>query len=377
MDCENRINSLDRLRGLAILMVVVYHTTDIEFSGFVGQSFLCLRSGLWTGVDLFFVLSGYLITKRLLDQKGQKHFLRNYFIRRSLRIFPLFYAYLLAVLVMLPWAAEFSKAGLLVDAIQSEPFQKLSRGQAWLWTYTHNFYQASEPGRLPGMGHLWSLAIEEQFYLVWPFVALVVRSRRCFAVLSLFILASAFATRLVLLTNGFEPWAIFHISPARLDGLAVGAFVAAMRPRRGITGHNGWPVTLLIGMAMVTVGVLVIRNQGFDKLNQEVQFVGYSAISCLFAGVVWISLDGSQEKKRSSCFRLLEPIGRISYCIYIVHWPIQIAVSAGLDKMQLSIGIKAVLQFGLVFVLSYGLAVISWKFFEFPLIQWGRRITSD
>ena len=375
MENEERINKLDQIRGLAILMVVVYHTTDFAFAGSLGQAFLFLRSGLWTGVDLFFVLSGFLITKRLLEQRDQQRFLRHYFVRRLLRIFPLFYAYLIAILIVLPLAALISGSALLENAVHSEPFKKLSEGQFWLWTYTHNFYQANGPGMLPGMGHLWSLAVEEQFYLVWPFLVLVFRSQRVFACVSAMVLVIACVTRVVLTAYGFEEWAIFHITPARLDGLAAGAIVASLHSKRSLVANVrvAWPVGLV---AILAIAILMFRNQGFDKLNREVQLFGYLAVSCFFATVVSSCATSTQEKKGSSALRFLERVGRISYCIYVVHWPIQIAVSAVLAKMQWPIAMAATVQFTSVFLLSYLLAALSWKYFELPLIRLGRRITS-
>src|SRR5690242_3161095 len=112
------------------------------------------------GVDLFFVLSGFLITGLLLDAKGKPHYFRNFYARRTVRIFPLYYLVLFLLLVVLP--AVIAVPPALAHA---------RREQAWLWTYTSNFYIASKASWALGyVSHFWSLAIEEHFYLLWPLV---------------------------------------------------------------------------------------------------------------------------------------------------------------------------------------------------------------
>ena len=119
------------------------------------------------------------------------------------------------------------------------------------------------------MGHVLSLAVEEHFYLVWPFLALVFRSPRTFAVVSLVVFVSSSVIRVVLASLGYEPWALFHITPARLDGVSAGSFVAAV-----LMNQSNLPARKLFYMAgLVAVGVITVislRNQGFDKLNPEV-----------------------------------------------------------------------------------------------------------
>src|SRR5258706_538487 len=161
------IPALDGLRGVAILLVLVLHFAPYA-PGLQAPTVLLDRlylrvSGIgWTGVDLFFVLSGYLITGILYDTRGSKHYFRQFYARRFLRIFPLYYVALALFLIILPWPHSF-------DSVIRE-----LRGDAvWYWTYLYNMRVAAT-GFLPSsaLGHFWSLAVEEQFYLIWPIVVL-------------------------------------------------------------------------------------------------------------------------------------------------------------------------------------------------------------
>ena len=141
--------------------------------------------GGWIGVDLFFVLSGFLITGILYDAKGGPHYFRNFYMRRSLRIFPLYYAFLILIFAVMP----------LLRASGADHVGK----QVWMWTYLSNvlFARVGWEGMPAHTTHLWSLAIEEQFYLLWPLLVWLA-SRRRLIQLCVGSIAVAFATRLVL-----------------------------------------------------------------------------------------------------------------------------------------------------------------------------------
>ncbi|HLL88149.1 MAG TPA: acyltransferase, partial [Tepidisphaeraceae bacterium] len=159
--------ALDGLRGLAILLVMVSHYVAPPAGG--GRWGLVFRRAAdagWVGVDLFFALSGFLITGILLDAKGKPGFFRNFFARRTLRVFPLYYGVLFVVCVLLP-ALGLLKLGVPLS-------------QRWLWLYATNLFPLLRSADGAGFffpnswdlqfGHFWSLAVEEHFYLAWPLV---------------------------------------------------------------------------------------------------------------------------------------------------------------------------------------------------------------
>ncbi|MBD0321145.1 MAG: acyltransferase, partial [Gemmatimonadetes bacterium] len=164
---RGHLPALDGLRGVAVALVVLLHFTLFVPAGPV-ESFFSRGVGTgWMGVDLFFVLSGFLITGILYDSRDSPAYFRNFYARRSLRIFPLYYAYLFAIFAVLP----------RVQAGAAGPAEESAR--IWVWTYLSNVLFARGGWEvMPGhTTHLWSLAVEEQFYLLW-FAAVVMAPRR-------------------------------------------------------------------------------------------------------------------------------------------------------------------------------------------------------
>ena len=146
---HHRIKILDGFRGLAILLVVGYHYFNFFSFG-------------WTGVDLFFVLSGFLITGKLVESLGAEHYFRTFYINRILRIVPLYYIILLLFFVLIPF---------LLPSFVSVSFKELLHQQIYYWTFAVNIYDAVHGWPLNvTLIHFWSLACEMQFYLLWPFI---------------------------------------------------------------------------------------------------------------------------------------------------------------------------------------------------------------
>src|SRR5260370_16732322 len=189
---------LDGIRGLAILLVMAVHFIgDATPRNFAERLAVKLASYGVLGVDLFFVLSGFLITGLLLDAKNDPHYFRNFYARRILRIFPLYYLVLALLFLVLP------------RLIALTPALELARErQVWLWTYTANFYIAAKSSwaALTYVSHFWSLAIEEHFYLLWP-LAVFLLSRETLARICLAAIGGA-----PLLPTPPSPPALLHLS---------------------------------------------------------------------------------------------------------------------------------------------------------------------
>ena len=218
-----RIPVLDGWRGFAILVVILHNGGFIAYeldgpSGLVVVLTNTVLASGWVGVQLFFVLSGFLITGILVDTAGAPRFFRSFYLRRTLRIFPVYYAFLAVYFLVVP---------LLPGG--APPGEGQLADQLWYWTYLSNWLPLLEHPSGP-LNHLWSLAVEEQFYLVWPL--LVVVSGRRFPWVVLFFVVAAPLSRLGMHRAGLEPEYLYHFTNARADALAIGALVALAATQR-------------------------------------------------------------------------------------------------------------------------------------------------
>src|SRR5467141_1688790 len=184
---DGHVPALDGLRGLAIIMVLFVHFVGACQPESAFERILIKGSnyGVW-GVDLFFVLSGYLITGILYDSKGSAHYYRNFYVRRILRIFPLYYGVLFLLFFVFP----------LFPSVYPTGLEESARHQAWVWPFGVNLFIALRGWwALPYISHFWSLAIEEHFYLLWPLVVFSFR-RETLERICLGVIVAALALRI-------------------------------------------------------------------------------------------------------------------------------------------------------------------------------------
>ena len=302
---------LDGVRGLAILLVIASHFLDQSLSGGIGTRLLVKAATYGVlGVDLFFVLSGFLITGLLLEAKGGTNYFRNFYARRTLRIFPLYYFVL--ALVFLVWPRLTTPSPRLANAVEH---------QAWLWTYTTNFYVASQGSweSLTYVTHFWSLAIEEHFYLFWPLVVFLF-SRRVLERICLGVMASALALRIGLALAGVNEISIAVLTPCRMDALCMGGLMALLVRRPG--GMEAWVgrsgrAALLVGGAVVCLSMLGARTQlALPVLHQ----VRTSLYALFFAGLTLMSLKPATNLvARAFQGKVLRFLGKYSYGLYVYH----------------------------------------------------------
>jgi peptidoglycan/LPS O-acetylase OafA/YrhL len=320
---RQHLPALDGLRGTAILAVLLCHYSSLlpQSSPLPG----ILTFG-WTGVDLFFVLSGFLITGILLDTKNSPHYFRNFYARRILRIFPLYFGFLTIILLLLLTLtfAPFKSLDPLRPA-HNQDVHLLWTLQPWLWTYTANFWLAVH--RLWGdwidiVAPLWSLSVEEQFYFVWPLIIFSFSHRNLIRI-CLTISLAALLTRLILTSQGTNWFALYVMTPTRCDPLAAGSLLALL-----IRLPNGIPrarrLSRSIGPAAFLL--LILIGPGFNPFNHPwlADFL-YSLLAILFASLLFWSIDPASLRGIPNRFYelpLLQTLGRYSYCIYLTHLPL-------------------------------------------------------
>lgn len=304
--------ALDGLRGLAILLVVVYHNF-----GFIDYFFFG-----WLGVDLFFVLSGFLITDILLRTLPEKNYLRNFYMRRVLRIFPLYYLALIIFLVIIP------RTNIPLD------LKYYTDNQVWLWTYLQNWlYIFKNPGQTTTLNHLWSLAVEEQFYLLWPMVILFVRRPQYLMILISFLLVAVLGLRLWIWSNQVAELAYFNLYTfSRIDGICIGCLVALLRRSKPgfLERHTTWIV--LFFAALNFIFFFINRRSGYTF--PYLALVGYTTFAMIFGLLVNDTVEGKTKIVRAIFnIGVLKFFGRISYGFYIFHWPVYLLSAPWLGRI--------------------------------------------
>lgn len=351
---RNHYPALDGLRGVAILLVVFLHNFGFMSYFFFG----------WLGVDLFFVLSGFLITEILLNTVGQKNFLKNFYVRRVLRIFPLFYLVLVICLLILP---NITCLGLNADYY--------TKNQFWLWTYLQNWlYVFKEPYGDKLLLHTWSLAVEEQFYLVWPVLILLFRKPKYLLAVMMAILLVTCISRYVVWTYKVEDLAYSSLYTfTRIDGLCIGSMVALLQKVNPQFLKKNTLIIVLL-MAAVNFGFYFINHQSGFTLPY-LAFAGYTTFAVLFGLLVYEAVAG-ESKIIQALFnnRPLKFFGRISYGLYVYHWPVYILLfdfsRNWIVNRQLCSFRAAELSSGIfVTVVAVLVSMISFRYFEKPFLK--------
>ncbi|MGO4328785.1 acyltransferase family protein [Cupriavidus sp. M-11] len=355
----NHVCTLDGVRGLAVLLVMLYHFAHVGVVSdlAVDRIFYRLSMTGWIGVDIFFALSGFLITGILLRSKGSPGYLRSFYGRRVLRIFPLYYAYLaLLFLVLFPLISH-----RMGDAEQAK-LEAVRASWPWFVLYLSNLKQALAGTFFgAGAGHLWSLAIEEQFYAAWPLVVLLLplaAMRR----LCLVLLAVALALRISMAAQGVSADTIWVFTPARLDGLVAGALLA-MAVRRGLV-FKPWLVKAA-PLALVALVCALAATGARVESSPWIYTVGLSVVALVAAGLVYTACGARGHPVFSQ--RWLVFLGKYSYALYVFHPIVRVVAAKAFGEPRLLFGsqIPWQLAFSAVCVAaSVAAALLSWHLLE-------------
>lgn len=361
----SRIQALDGVRGVAITMVLLFHA----FAGVLPHNpFLKVVQTFWVGVDLFFVLSGYLITKLLLEARESPRYFINFYLRRTLRIFPAYYFTLALIFWVFP---------LISKPLRDSNFE---RAAPYLVLHLQNWIMAIHGTRLPwlGMDHLWSLAIEEQFYLAWPLLVYLT-PKTTLPRLCIIIFALAVIGKFLLYLLGAPSLTPYTATITRLDPLVAGAWVAAISasPTPKLTRI----AKSLFPFALVLLITILWHRFGPGVSGKTVAFIT-PLVAILFAMLIWaIRTENWGGKSHSPLtFAPLVWLGRYSYGIYLLHWPIYVTLNQWVQVGPWGAGsawnIHAMVIIGVAdIILSLIAARLLFELIESPALKLSARLT--
>jgi len=357
------IREFDGLRGLSIGLVILYHSWAYQGTGFVGCVIQEFAGWGWCGVDVFFVLSGFLITGILLDTRESPNYWRNFFIRRGLRIFPLYYAVLLLMLID---AWLLARWGI---GVRDPALQMIDR--IWMnFLYVSNFSMAIEGSNHVPMNIAWSLAIEEQFYLIFPAIVLWCGRRGLTKALLAAVLLAPVLRGCVWAFGPQPAEGPYALPFCRMDALAMGALAQiAVRHWTAPSRRTVTQVTLLV-CALAALTLLF-----WTRIDLPFIIVGYSLIAIAATALLISALLSSPNSVlRKVCGNsVLVYIGKLAYGLYLLH----LMGRAVFDRFFMhllppgalqSVSFTALRSIGIT-AIAVLMATASYKFFEMPILR--------
>jgi peptidoglycan/LPS O-acetylase OafA/YrhL len=293
------VKEFDGWRGVGISFVVLAHYFP---SAFIGS---------WVFMEMFFVMSGFLITGILIDSKGRNNYYKRFMERRVLRVFPLYYLCLFILFFLLPHS--------WID------LSYYRQHQVWFWLYVENWLYAIDGWpHVKALHHFWSLAIEEQFYILWPLVVWIFSPKGLirFCII-LFFFSIIFRNTGMQL--GFVMPFPYVATLGRMEGITLGAMIAVMvRSERlkAILERYTYSITVISGC----IALLMFAVARSMKFQDPIHYtLNYTIVDIFFAGMITMTLckDELPGLKKVLNRPLFKQLGIMSYCIYIFHYPIQ------------------------------------------------------
>lgn len=370
--------ALDGLRACAVLMVFIQH--------YILSNLRSQWQWGWAGVDVFFVLSGFLITGILFDTRDASHRFRSFYIRRTLRIFPLYYGVFLVILLLTPlmrWGWNLTWAYWPFYAenyIRFIHFHRFVSSGSTLEALSSPVPFLRRPVQLY-LGHFWSLGVEEQFYLGWPLVVFAAKERIRLRNICLAVVIAMPFVRFVLslfLSDTVKSLEFFYrVTPLRIDALLMGGLLALVIRgpeiqllRRIAPWLSIVCISLLFSMPKIITPKLLHHSISAGPCSPWMETFGFTAIDILSACAIWISLQGGSFLFRALSATPLRKLGQISYGFYVFHdIPHTLYISFSIWLVGQSNMGAYVLPVVVAFVSTLVLSLLSFHFFEMPFLR--------
>ena len=318
LDLHKRIPALDGLRGIAILAVFFRHyagglekTATSTALHILGMLF---NFG-WSGVDLFFVLSGFLITGILFDTQGKPGYYKNFYARRLLRIFPPYYLLAAIYLALTPLLAAHWKWGQLSFLVY------LGYPLALIWP------ALAEVSPSVHITHLWSLCAEEQFYLIWPWTIAKLRTSRAILRVCLALAIATLLFRIAICVTGWVDITWTHdFLGCRMDALAIGAAIA-IAVRGPLENRLMKWAPIIFPLAAVSVIAICLFRRTTDHSDPAIATIGFTLIALAYGALIVLALRHGTWLERLLSTRVLRLFGKYSYAMYLFDFPLTVFLS--------------------------------------------------
>jgi peptidoglycan/LPS O-acetylase OafA/YrhL len=362
-DFSRRIPQLDGLRGVAIALVIVFHYVNFAVETGAPQAtnvLVRLTSLGWSGVDLFFVLSGFLIGGILLDARGSENYFQVFYLRRVCRIFPLYFAFL----------------GIAFAAAHIWRWQSLFEPKIpWqaCVLFCQNFWMAWHRMELRGaLNPTWSLAVEEQFYLLIPAVIYLVKPNRLLWIVGSGIVLAPLVRLAIFLENPELTTATYVLLPCRMDALLLGVGAGYFLRQPGawekLRKHLRGLWTGIEVLTLVSIVLFIWVSPG-DTPRVVNQVIGYDCVDLLYVCILLACLVDERFAGALSA-RWLRGLGTIAYGVYLLHLLVFGVIVMGLG----SYANRGAIALMLALAATVIIAKVSWEWFEKPLVRLGHRI---
>jgi len=360
IEMQRHVPALDGVRGTAILAVFAFHMFNwsiVPHSTLMRVFYNCVRIG-WIGVDLFFVLSGFLITGNLIRSRNSQNYYQVFYFHRLLRIFPLYYLVVSLVMFLGPEHYKFSD-------------------QIWFWLNLSNIPTAFNPLLILPLAHIWSLAVEEQFYAFWP--PIVRRFElKTVAIVCLCLIVGLFVLRNLPVTMELHrryPEAVYRLTPFRIDTLCGGALLAVVVNQYPEFLQHRWKMR---GLFLFSALVFIVTGIGHMPGSHAIIRLGYTSMIVAFTSLIALCLsrDGLTRRVFSNSF--LRRMGSYSYCFYLIHPFLMIYTNkhpsvhdnlAGFFHISASSNLTWFVLAAIEFAIDLFICALSYRFFEQPILK--------
>ena len=360
---RTRVPALDGLRGIAILAVFFYHYArgagEHTTSAVVRSASVAFSFG-WSGVDLFFVLSGFLITGILYDTLSDPGYFKKFYIRRAIRIFPIYYLLIAIYLLLTPVLGLHWKPAHLFYLVY------LGYPATLVWPHL------AEVSSMVAITHLWSLSLEEQFYLIWPFLISKLRDPGKILRLCLAVSVTALALRAVICWTGWlnVTWAYAFLL-CRMDAIATGAAIAILVRGPSRDRMQVWAPYIFVATAAAITGICIGRRS-VDHSDLMIATLGYSIIAFMSGALLVMALKQGTWIAGILSLPVLRMFGKYSYGLYLYHFPLTVVLGPLKEHFvnfvhSYVVGASLHLAFNLCVNLL--IAIASFHFFESPFTR--------